>query len=145
MSTRSFGQPIKRNEDQRLLTGSALFVDDVELPGMLHAALLRSPYAHARIVGIDTAAALARPGVVAVYTAKDLGAILVPGPLAVPPPPVEGAVFHQRTQTPLARDIVRHVGEAVALVIATSRYIAEDALGDIIVDWDPLQVAADLE
>ena len=66
MSTRYFGQPVTRNEDQRLLTGSALFVDDVELPGMLHAALLRSPYAHARILSIDTSAALARPGVVAV-------------------------------------------------------------------------------
>ena len=61
MSTRSFGQPATRNEDQRLLTGSALFVDDVELPGMRHAALLRSPYANARILGIDTVAALARP------------------------------------------------------------------------------------
>ena len=145
MSTRTFGQPVKRNEDQRLLTGSALFIDDVELPGMLHAALLRSPYAHARILGIDTAAALARPGVVAAYTAADLSAVLIPGPLAVPPPPVEGAVFHQRTQTPLAKDVVRHVGEAVVLVIATSRYIAEDALGDIVVDWEPLPVAADLE
>ena len=145
MSIRYFGQPVTRNEDQRLLTGSALFIDDVELPGMLHAALLRSPYAHARILSIDISAALARPGVVAVYTADDLGALLRAGPVVAPPPPVEGAVFHQRTQTALAKDVVRHVGEAVAIVIAQSRYIAEDALGDIEVDWDPQPVAADLE
>jgi carbon-monoxide dehydrogenase large subunit len=145
VTTRYFGAPVTRNEDHRLLTGGALFVDDVELPGMLHAALMRSPYAHARVQGIDSGAALARQGVVAVYTAADLGPLLCPGPLAVPPPPVAGTVFHQRTQLPLARDVVRHVGEAVALVIATSRYIAEDALGDIVVDWDPQPVAADLE
>lgn len=145
MSTRSVGQGIARNEDARLLTGKAMFVDDVDLPGMLHAALLRSPYAHARIGAIDTTAARACPGVVAVFTADDLGDLLVPGPLAVPPPPVPGALFNQRTQLPLARGVVRHVGEAVALVVATSRYVAEDALAEIVVDWDPQPVAADLE
>ena len=69
MATRSFGAPITRNEDARLLSGQALFVDDVELPGMLYAAFLRSNVAHARIVSIDAAAARARPGVVKVYTA----------------------------------------------------------------------------
>ncbi len=73
MSTRTFGEPVKRNEDRRLLTGQALFIDDVELPGMLHAALLRSQVAHARIVRIDVSRALQRPGVVAVYVADDLG------------------------------------------------------------------------
>ena len=74
MTTRYFGQPIKRNEDARLLTGHALFTDDVHLPGLLHAAFVRSDYAHARIKRIDTSAAQAMPGVVAIYTAADLGA-----------------------------------------------------------------------
>ncbi|MFP3855234.1 MAG: hypothetical protein ACLFWD_13175, partial [Anaerolineales bacterium] len=73
MATKQFGQRVKRNEDPRLLTGRALFVDDVNLPGMLHAAFLRSPYAHASIESIDTSKALERKGVVAVYTAEDLG------------------------------------------------------------------------
>ena len=94
---------------------------------MLHAAFVRSPHAHARIGSIDVSAALARDGVVAVYTADDLGDYWQPGPLLVPPPPIEGAVFNQRTQVPLAKDKVRHVGEPVAVVIAESRYLAEDA------------------
>ena len=145
MSTRYFGEPVKRNEDARLLTGAALFVDDVELTGMLHAAFLRSPYAHARILSIDSTAAKQRPGVIAIYTAEDLGAYWQPGPLLVPPPPVAGITFNQRCQVPLAKDVVRHVGEPLVLVIAESRYIAEDAVNDIVVDWDPLPVAADLE
>jgi carbon-monoxide dehydrogenase large subunit len=120
-------------------------VDDVKLPGMLHAAFVRSPHAHARIVSIDTTVALGRPGVVAVYTAQDLGDYWRPGPVIVPPPPVEGAVFNERTQVPLAKGKARHVGEPVALVIAASRYVAEDAAADVAVDWDPLPVAADLE
>jgi carbon-monoxide dehydrogenase large subunit len=144
MTTRWFGEPIKRNEDARLLTGRAAFIDDIEPPGVLHAALLRSPYAHARIGAIDSGAARARAGVIAVYTAEDMGAVWCPGPLAVPPPPIAGAVFHQRTQAPLAKGKVRYAGEPVAMVVATSRYIAEDALADIAVDWDPLPVAAGL-
>jgi len=145
MSTRIFGQPIKRNEDARLLTGQALFVDDVELPGMLHVAFVRSPYAHARISRIEVAAAQARPGVVAVYTAHDLGDYWKPGPLLVPPPPVAGRVFHERTQVPLAKDKVRFVGEPVVMVIAESRYLAEDALTDVQIDYEPLPVIVDLE
>ena len=144
MSTRQFGQPVKRNEDARLLAGRALFIDDVNLPGMLHAAFLRSPYAHARLKSIDVAPALACEGVVAVYTAQDLGDYWRPGPIIVPPPPVEGAVFNERTQVPLVRDKARHVGEPVAMIIATSRYIAEDAAADVVVDWEPLPVAAEL-
>jgi aerobic carbon-monoxide dehydrogenase large subunit len=144
MSTRQFGQPVKRNEDARLLAGRAQFIDDVNLPGMLHAAFLRSPYAHARLRSIDVAPALAREGVVAVYTAKDLGDYWRPGPVIVPAPPVEGAVFNERTQVPLVKDKARHVGEPVAMVVATSRYIAEDAAAEIAVDWEPLPVAAEL-
>ena len=145
MSTRAFGASLPRREDARLLTGQATFVDDIDLPGCLHAAVLRSPFAHARIRSIDTTAALAREGVVAIYAAADLGAVCCPGPLAVPPPPIEGALFHQRTQSPLARDKVRYAGEPVAFVVAESRYVAEDALEDIVVDWEPLPVSADLQ
>lgn len=145
MTTRYFGAPIKRNEDKRLLTGQALFVDDVELPNLAHAALLRSQVAHARIKRIDVSAALARKGVIAVYTADDLGTYWQPGPLLVPPPPIAGIVFNQRTQVPLAKDKVRHVGEPLAIVIAESRYIAEDALADIVVELEPLPPVVDLE
>ncbi len=145
MTTRYFGQPVKRNEDPRLLTGRALFVDDVDLPGMLHVAFLRSDLAHARIRSIDVSRARQRPGVVAVYTAEDLGDYWRHGPLLVPPPPVEGIVFHQRTQVTLAKDKVRHAGEAVALVVAESRYLAEDALEDIFVDYEPLPAVVHLE
>jgi aerobic carbon-monoxide dehydrogenase large subunit len=145
MSTRTFGEPIKRNEDRRLLTGQALFIDDVELPGMLHAALLRSQVAHARILKIDFSKALRRPGVVAAYAADNLGAYWQPGPLLVPPPPIAGIVFNERTQVPLARDKVRHVGEPLVIVIAESRYIAEDALDDIDVELEQLPAVVDLE
>ncbi len=145
MATRYLGAPIPRNEDRRLLTGQALFVDDLELPDMLHAAFLRSQVAHARIVRIDTSAAWARPGVVAVFTAQDLGDYWRPGPLLVPPPPIAGLTFNQRTQVPLAKDKVRHVGEPLAIVLAASRYIAEDALADIAVEFDPLPAVVDLE
>jgi carbon-monoxide dehydrogenase large subunit len=145
VTTRNFGAPIKRNEDARLLSGQALFVDDVELPGMLHAAFLRSNVAHARIRSIDVAAARQRQGVVAVYTAADLGAHWAPGPLLVPPPPIAGVIFNQRTQVPLAKDKIRHVGEPLAVVIAESRYIAEDALADIAVELEPLPAVVDLE
>ncbi len=144
MSTRQFGAPVKRNEDARLLAGRAQFIDDVNLPGMLHAAFLRSPYAHARLRSIDVAPALAREGVVAVYTAKDLGDYWRPGPVIVPAPPVAGAVFNERTQVPLVKDKARHVGEPVAMVVATNRYVAEDAAAEIAVDWEPLPVAAEL-
>ena len=145
MSTRYFGKSILRNEDHRLLTGRALFIDDIDFPGMLHAAVLRSPYAHARILNIDTMAAIARDGVLAVYTAGDLGDLSAPGPLIVPPPPIENIVFHTRTQTPLVTDKVRYVGEAIAFVVAESRYLAEDALDDIVVEYEPLDAIVEME
>src|SRR5712671_1413038 len=86
MSTRTFGEPVKRNEDRRLLTGQALFIDDIELPGMLHVAFLRSQIAHAKIISIDVSRALQRSGVVAAYVAGDLGDYWQPGPILVPPP-----------------------------------------------------------
>jgi carbon-monoxide dehydrogenase large subunit len=145
MTTRYFGAPVRRNEDAKLLSGRALFVDDVELPGMLHAAFLRSNVAHARVRSIEVSAAMARPGVVAVYTAEDLGDYWRPGPLLVPPPPIAGITFNPRTQVPLAKDKIRHVGEPLAVVLAQSRYLAEDALADIVVELDPLPAVVDLE
>jgi aerobic carbon-monoxide dehydrogenase large subunit len=145
MTTRYFGQRIKRNEDPRLLTGQGLYVDDLNLPGMVHVAFVRSPYAHANILNIDVSRALERPGVVAVYTAEDLGDYWQPGPLLVSPPPVEGIVFNQRTQVPLAKGKVRFAGEPIVMVVAESRYLAEDALADIQVDYEPLEAVVDLE
>jgi carbon-monoxide dehydrogenase large subunit len=145
MTTRYFGAPVKRNEDRRLLAGQALFVDDVDLPGMLHAALLRSTVAHARIKAINADAARALPGVIAVYTATDLGDFWQPGPLLVPPPPIKDIIFNLRTNGPLARDKVRYVGEPLAIVIADSRRVGEDALPHIAVDLDGLPAVVDLE
>ncbi len=145
MAVRYFGARIRRNEDPALLTGRALFTDDVDLPGMVHVAFLRSDYAHARIRSIDVSRALQRPGVIAVYTAEDLGDYWRPGPLLVPPPPVKDSVFHAKTQVPLAKDKVRFVGEPVVMVVAESRYIAEDALEDIYVDYEPLEPVVDVE
>ncbi|HSJ90339.1 MAG TPA: xanthine dehydrogenase family protein molybdopterin-binding subunit [Anaerolineales bacterium] len=145
MATRYFGERIKRNEDPRLLTGQGLFVDDVDLPNMLHAAFVRSPYAHATINTIDVSQALKREGVVAIYTANDLGDYWKPGPLLVSPPPVENIVFNEKTQVPLAKDKVKFVGEPVVMVLAESRYIAEDALADIQIDYEPLEAVVDME
>jgi carbon-monoxide dehydrogenase large subunit len=140
-----FGKRVKRREDPRLLMGRALFVDDVELPGMLHAAFVRSPYAHAGIRGVDPSAARELEGVVAVYTAEDLGEYWQRGPLLVSPPPVERLTFHERTQPILAKDKVRHAGEPLAVVIAESRYLAEDGVHQVVVDYDPLQAVASVE
>ncbi len=146
MAGKVFGQWIKRKEDAWLLTGKAEFLDDIQLPGMLHAAFLRSDFAHARIKKIDVTAALKRPGVVAIYTAQDMGDYWKPGPLQVPPPTaIKGSVFYARTLVPLAKDKVRFSGEPLAVVIAEDRYIAEDAFDDIIVDLEPLDVVTDME
>jgi carbon-monoxide dehydrogenase large subunit len=145
MTTRFFGAPIRRNEDKRLLTGQALFIDDVEFPGMLHASFLRSQVAHAKVKRIDVSQALKRPGVIAVYTADDYGTFCQPGPLLVPPPPIPGIVFNLRTHMPLAKDKVRYAGEPLAVVVAESRYIGEDALDDILVELENLPAVVDLE
>jgi carbon-monoxide dehydrogenase large subunit len=129
---------MRRKEDPRLLTGRGKYAADFRLPGMLQAAVLRSPHAHARLGAIRAKAALALPGVVAVVTAEDLGAIgKIPVRLG-PRPSVVACL-----QPPLARDKVRYVGEPVAVVIAASRYLAEDALDLITVDYEPLPVIAD--
>ena len=146
MTGKYFGQPLKRLEDKFLLTGNAKFIDDIEIPGMLYAAFLRSDYAHAKIIKIDVSEARKRPGVVAVYTAEDFGDYWTPGPLQVPPPTaIAGSQFNARPLVPIAKDKIRFSGEPLAVVIAESRYIAEDAFDDIIVDVEPLPAAVDLE
>lgn len=146
MAKKFIGKRIRRIEDPRLLTGQALFVDDVEIPRMLHAAFVRSDYAHAHLKSIDVSAARERPGVVAIFTAEDMGDDWEPGPpLVSPPPTVKDVLFNSRTQVPLVKDKVRHAGEAIAVVIAESRYIAEDAVEDIYVDLEPLEAVVDLK
>jgi len=143
MATRYFGERIKRNEDPRLLTGRALFVDDVDLPGMAHIAFVRSPYAHARIKSIDVAGAKEVEGVIATYTAADLGSYWRTGVLNVGLPPIKDAYFNERLHPILAKDKVRHVGEVVVCVVAESRYIAEDGVNRIAVEYEALPVHID--
>ena len=145
VSTRLFGKSIRRNEDERLLKGQAQFVDDIKLSGTLHVAFVRSAFAHGTIRDIDLGAARNTPGVVAAFTAEDLGDYWQPGPLLVPPPPIQDVEFHARTIVPLAKGKIRHVGEPVAVVVAESRYIAEDARDKVLVDIDPLPAVVDLE
>ncbi len=143
MATRYLGERIKRNEDPRLLTGRALFVDDVDLAGMAHIAFVRSPYAHARIKSIDVSAAKEVAGVVAIYTAADLGSYWRTGVLNVGLPPIKDAFFNERLHPILAKDKVRHVGEVVVCIVAEDRYIAEDAANRVSVDYEPLPVHID--
>ena len=145
-STRSYvNSRVERNEDARLLKGRARFVDDVQLPEMLHVAFVRSDHAHGKLLSIDASVARKRPGVIAVYTAEDLGDYCTPAPLLVPPPPIKDLVFHACTHLPLAKGKVRHVGEPVAMIVAESRYVAEDALRDVMLDIEPLEAIVDLE
>jgi carbon-monoxide dehydrogenase large subunit len=140
MAARVFGSGIRRREDPRLITGTATYTDDLVLPGMVHAAILRSPHAHARITRIDTARARSASGVLAVYTGADTDTALQPMPCAWLVPNAELKVA---TYRPVAKDIVRYVGECVAVVVAESRYQAQDALDLIDVDYDPLPVVVD--
>ena len=141
MGARQFGARVARLEDPALLTGAGRFVDDVKLPGALHACFVRSPHAHARIRSIDATAALAMPGVHAVLTADDL-----PEPMRserIPNLMTNPAIKIMRTQHALAREEVCYVGEAVAVVIADSRYVAEDAAALVEVDYDVLPAVCD--
>lgn len=133
------GQRVERNEDQRFLTGSGVFADDYDPAGVLHAAILRSSVAHGRVVTVDTSAALQMPGVHAVLTARDIGENIPTIPLRLAP--IAG--FERYLQPVIARDKVRYVGEPVAVVVADSRAVAEDALEAIILEIDPLEPLAD--
>ncbi|GAA1584491.1 xanthine dehydrogenase family protein molybdopterin-binding subunit [Actinomadura kijaniata] len=136
-----FGDPVARREDPRLLTGRGRFLDDLGR-NALAAAFVRSPHAHARILDIDVAGALDVDGLVAVYTWEDLpGRVGEPLPLLIPHP----ALTHGRTGYPLARDVVRHVGEPVAMVVARDRYLAEDAAGRVRVEYGTLPAVVGLE
>jgi carbon-monoxide dehydrogenase large subunit len=136
-----FGARIKRKEDPDLLTGRGRYVDDIKLPGMLHAVVLRSPHAHAGIRGIDKGAALALPGVHAVFTFSDLPESMrrQTVPLLVPSPAIKQAYMPYC----LAKHEACFVGEPVAIVVADSRYLAEDAAALVAVDFEPLPAASD--
>ena len=142
MSTRIFGSGIRRREDPRLITGAATYTDDLTLPRMVYAAMLRSPHAHARITSIDTSKAAAAAGVVAVYTHADTEGALQPTPCAwlLPDSDLKVATYHG-----LAKDVVRYVGDIVAVLVAEHRYAAEDALELIEVDYEPLPAVLDPE
>jgi len=130
------GASIKRSEDPRILTGAGRYVDDIKLPGMLHAAFVRSPLAHARVLSVDVSAARALPGVVAALSGAELEAMTVPGPDALM------ALMGWAGPTPeftlLATDKVRFVGDPVAVVVAESRYLAEDGCELVEVEYDDL-------
>ncbi len=135
MSASTFGSGIRRREDPRLITGSATYTDDIVLPGTLHAAMLRSPYAHARINSIDTSEAAGASGVVAVYTNADTDGEIGAAPCAwlLPNSGLAIADYHC-----IAKDTVRYVGDIVAVVVAETCSQAYDALDMIEVDYEPL-------
>src|ERR1051325_10329172 len=133
------GQRLRRKEDPRLITGTATYVDDIKMPGMHHACIVRSPHAAARIKSINTQPALDRPGVAAVFTGADikgLGAV----PCAASLPALRVPHHHL-----LAQDRTYFVGHPVAVVVATDRYIAQDAADLVEVDYEPLPAVADPE
>ncbi len=131
------GERIKRREDPRLIQGRATYVDDIKLPGMLHLAFKRSDIAHGKITRLDTSAAEGMPGVELVVTGAQLAKFLAPMPIGTP--------FPSPDHHALATDTVRYQGEPVAVVVATDRYLARDAADAIVVEFDPLPAAVDLE
>lgn len=134
MAQTYIGAPITRREDIRFITGTGTYADDIKLPGMLHAAILRSPRAHARIRAIDTTGAERIPGVVWIFTLRDIGELAVPVPMRM----YKIAGLERYLQPILAQNKVRYVGEPIAVAIAESRYIAEDALDAIEVEYEDL-------
>jgi carbon-monoxide dehydrogenase large subunit len=137
VAQRYVGESVKRSEDKRILTGTGSYVDDVSLPGMLYAAFLRSPTAHASITSIDVTEARALPGVVGIWTGEEMQALLSPDAPSLGifgPAPVKFSL--------LASDKVRLVGDPIAIVVAETRYIAEDAIELIEVDYDDLDPIA---
>jgi carbon-monoxide dehydrogenase large subunit len=135
------GQALKRREDPRFITGRGTYVEDITRPGTLHAAIVRSPEAHARIASIDTSVAAERPGILGVYTGDDLD-LEGPLPMAWVPPGVD---VNTPEHWPLARGKVCHVGQAVAVVVGDDKYAVVDAAEDVVVEYDPLPVVVDME
>lgn len=138
----SVGAALRRKEDPPLITGTGRYLDDIAVTGMLWMSFVRSPEAHARIVSIDTSAAAARDGVVAVFTGADMSDLGGPLPMAWAPPGVE---VNNPEHWPLARDEVNHVGDPVAVVIGEDRYAVSDAAEDVIVEYEPLPAVVDPE
>jgi aerobic carbon-monoxide dehydrogenase large subunit len=136
VAERYTGASIKRSEDPRILTGAGRYVDDIKLPGMLHAAFVRSPLAHGLVLSVDVSAARELPGVVAVLTGAELEAMTVPGP--DPLMALLGATGPVPEFTLLATDKVRLMGDPVAVVIAESRYLAEDGCELVEVEYEDL-------
>jgi len=134
--TKWVGRSIRRTEDKRLLMGKGQFLDDMKLSGMYHAAVLRSPFPHAVIKSVDVSEALKIPGVRGVLTGEDVARMSRPFPQAVDEPLEYYCI---------AVDRARYVGEGVAVVVAEDRYLAEDALQAIRVDYDPLPAVVDVE
>ncbi|MET8049977.1 xanthine dehydrogenase family protein molybdopterin-binding subunit [Streptosporangium sp. NPDC005286] len=134
------GRARRRKEDARLVTGRTTWTDNIQLPGMMYVAFLRSPMAHARITRVDTSAASGQPGVVAVYSGRDFAG--EQGSLPCAWPVSEDIVIPDHP--PMAVDEVRYVGEAVACVVATDRYRAADALEAIEIDYEPLDAVLDM-
>src|SRR5499425_2420688 len=148
MGAKLFGASVPRREDPRLLRGEGRFVDDMKLPGMLHAAFVRSPHAHARVRAIRTEEAARWPGVFRVFTFADLERWMKPLPLfGAIPPGLAARVEVSMKQVPqlaMGRDRVRFVGEIVAMVLAESRAVAEDGCELVEVDYEPLPVVTDM-
>ncbi len=140
MSQSVYGARVRRKEDPRLVTGHGQYTDDVQLPGLLYAAMLRSPHAHARILSIDARDAEAMPGVVKVYTGSQLKGLVAPIPTAWIPPESDLKMVEHPV---LAYDRVRYAGDGVAMVVAESRALAEDALDAIRVDYEALPAVYD--
>ncbi|MEE8292414.1 MAG: molybdopterin cofactor-binding domain-containing protein, partial [Candidatus Tectomicrobia bacterium] len=149
MSTRYFGASVPRREDPRLLRGQARYVDDIKLPGLLHATIVRSMHAHARIPAVQVEAARLMPGVVGVFGFADLARWMQPiPPFGEAPPPLDTRIGLSTLETPrypLARDKVRYVGEPIASVVARSRAQAEDAAEQVEVSYEPLAAVVDTE
>ncbi len=140
MATRIFGSGIKRREDPRLITGKTRYTDDFQFPNMVQMVVVRSPHAHARILSVDTTAAKAAPGVVAVFTGQDI---------TLGPVPCAWLVPNSDLKTPahpaLAKDMVRYVGDGVAIVLASDRYLAQDAADLVHVTYDVLPAVVNPE
>jgi carbon-monoxide dehydrogenase large subunit len=139
---RYIGTSVPRKEDAALLTGKAMWTDNIKLPGMLHFALLRSPMAHAKVKSVDVSAALSQPGVVAAFTGEDFVDDFAVG---VPCGWIVTEDMKIPDHWPLARGEVNHVGDGVALVVAEDRYMARDALEYIEVEYEELPAVVDVE
>src|SRR6266446_1845416 len=142
---RLMGAEVKRKEDPRLITGTSTYVGDLALPGMRYVAFVRSPHAHARVRRIDAAPALKRPGVFKVVTGNEIRTLCAPLPIAGAGEggSSDASANIGRKHYPLSVDRVRHVGEAVAAVIATSEALAVDAAAEVVVHWEPLPTVTD--